>query len=299
MLQYWGIRLCTFALRRIPLGASYGFARVIADITFLLWRRGRANMLDNMSHVLGANATQREVREMAKRSLRNYAKCMVDYLRLSFMTAEELAGRIECHYWDRVESLKNEGKGVVLVGMHMGSWDLGPALLSQRHPVSVIVESFPYSRMNDFVQGIRTRVGMNAIPMERAARRILNALRNNHFLGILIDRPVQENGVPVSFFNATTYVPAGAATLSLRTGAPVATFAIIRNKDDNFLTLFDDAITVERSGNFENDVQRLTQTIMDSLENMIRSYPDQWYMFRPMWQAQEQYLMVAENISAT
>ncbi len=289
MLQYWSIWFCALSLRWLPLRAGYAIATVVADIVFLVWRQGRANILDNMSHVLGDNATPRQVREMAKRSLRNYAKYTVDYLRLSFTKVDEITRQVTCTHWPKFESLADRGRGMLIVGMHMGNWDLGPAMLCQRdYDVSVVVESFKYSRMNDFVQGIRTKCGMNAIPLERATRGILNALKKKHFLGILIDRPTQERGVQVRFFDAPTYVPAGAATLALRTGAPVVTFAVVRTRDNKFLTLYDDNIAIEPSGDFEKDVQYLTQKIIDSLEKMIRNYPDQWYMFRPMWSAQTQ-----------
>lgn len=289
MLQYWSIWLCALSLRWVPRRVGYAVAGFVADIVFIVWREGRANMLDNMSHVLGPDATRHQVRTMARRSLRNYSKYAVDYLRLSFAQVDEITRHVTCPHWSKLDSLVNRGRGVMIVGMHMGNWDLGPALACQRdYRVSVVVETFKYSRMNDFVQGIRAKLGMDAIPLERAGRGILSALRKKHLLGVLIDRPSHENGVKVTFFDAPTYVPAGAATLALKTGAPVVAFAVVRGQDNKFFTLYDDNIAVEPSGDFERDVQHLTQKIIDSLEQMVRSYPDQWYMFRPMWKVEKQ-----------
>jgi lauroyl/myristoyl acyltransferase len=39
----------------------------------------------------------------------------------------------------------------------------------------------------------------------------------------------------------------------------------------------------EVTGELERDVQFITQRIVSLQENVIRRYPDQWYMFRRMW----------------
>jgi KDO2-lipid IV(A) lauroyltransferase len=49
------------------------------------------------------------------------------------------------------------------------------------------------------------------------------------------------------------------------------------------MTLCDFDVAPELTGDSERDVQVLTQAIMDSHERFIRQFPDQWYMFRPMW----------------
>jgi KDO2-lipid IV(A) lauroyltransferase len=111
---------------------------------------------------------------------------------------------------------------------------------------------------------------------------MLRALRQNEILAILIDRPLSAEGVPVRFFGAETRVPGGAATLALRAGAPVVCAAALRTSE-GFAAHVSPPITIEPSGDSRRDVQELTQHAMSWLEALIRSHPDQWYMFRNMW----------------
>jgi lauroyl/myristoyl acyltransferase len=37
------------------------------------------------------------------------------------------------------------------------------------------------------------------------------------------------------------------------------------------------------SGDEQRDVEELTRLIMRSMEDIIRSHPDQWFIFRRMW----------------
>ncbi len=101
----------------------------------------------------------------------------------------------------------------------------------------------------------------------------------------MIDCPNQTSrkGVRVKFCDRLTRVPAGAATLALRTGAKVIPCSLVQLPDKTFLGLIQPYIPFQTSGNLSQDVQDLTQHIVNSLEEFVRQYPDQWYMFRHMW----------------
>ncbi|MBM2827048.1 MAG: lysophospholipid acyltransferase family protein [Dehalococcoidia bacterium] len=286
MLQYWGIKSCSLLFKRLPLKVTYALACFLADFVFLFWRRGRKNILDNMAHVLGPQADKEAVRRVGKLSLRNYAKYIVDFLRFPDMAAEEIKGRVTFDGWHSFDDALSQGKGALFLGLHMGNWDIGAAAAALHdYPVSVIVERFPHPKLDEFIQGARRHLGIGTIPVEESARGVFRTLRNNEILGILVDRPGPDDGVPVRFFDAWTSVPSGPAIIALRTGSPVMTGGAIRRPDDSFLILVGKEIPYQHSGDYKRDVQVLTQSIMTSMEQMIRRYPEQWYMFRPMWPA--------------
>jgi KDO2-lipid IV(A) lauroyltransferase len=135
------------------------------------------------------------------------------------------------------------------------------------------------------VMGARTRLGMRIVKMEKAGPSLFRALKENGLLALLIDRPTPGDGVKVTFFGEEVEVPAGPARLALRTGAAVVptAFARIDPRRPEVTTLCDFALATERSGDDQADIQSLTQAIMHAHERFIRQYPDQWYMFRPMW----------------
>jgi KDO2-lipid IV(A) lauroyltransferase len=66
----------------------------------------------------------------------------------------------------------------------------------------------------------------------------------------------------------------------------VVTGAIVRQPDDTILGVILPPFEAESTGDFARDVQQVTQRIVDRLEEWLRSYPDQWYMFRRMWTPQ-------------
>ena len=64
---------------------------------------------------------------------------------------------------------------------------------------------------------------MTVVPLgPDAGRAVLRALADNEIVCLLCDRDIEGGGVEVEFFGERTTLPAGPATLALRTGAPVA-----------------------------------------------------------------------------
>ena len=284
MILYGLVQGCSLLLQRLPLPVCYFIADWVADVTFLVWRTGRANIIDNMSHVLGGGDTATAVM-LARKALRNYLRYLVDFLRSYAITQAEVLERVDFNQWEPFDQALAGGKGALLVGLHMGNWDLGAALLAAKgYNPNVVADTFSNQRLNRFVEQVRHGLGLKTIPREQAARRVLQALRKNECLGILMDRPLPaDSGVNVTFFGYPTAVPAGAATLALRTGAMVVPSGMIRVNGDHFAGLVNQCIAFQPTGNQAADVQALTQLIMDRLAEWVRLYPDQWYMFRRMW----------------
>lgn len=288
--------------RKVPLRGAYLCAGLIAELVFLGWREKRENTIDNMSHVL-RGADSKAIHAAAKQSFRNYAKYAVDFLRAPNLRPEDLEGKVLFKDWDVLEAARAEGKGILIVLMHFGNWDMGGPVLSQHgYPVNVIAETMDHDRLNHMIVSARTVQGMHVIPMERSAIAILRALRRNEVLGVLIDRPMSDNGVVVNFFGSPISVPAGPARIALLTGARVFPSAMVRVRGtaDRLMAVVDPSVLVERTGNDEEDVRALTEAIMAAHERIIRRYPEQWYMFRRFWPAHlprldEQPALVSEN----
>ena len=72
-------------------------------------------------------------------------------------------------------------------------------------------------------------------------------------------------------------------------GAPIipAGFARVRAHEATVELLADEIIRPSGTGDREADVRALTAAMMAAHERIIRRYPEQWYMFRQMWQVGE------------
>ena len=217
---YWFHVAGTFLMRFVPVAIAYRLAAWGTPLVLQLFARGHLRRAtDNMRQVLGPHADPREARRLTRAAFANYARYMVDLVRLPHVKPRELIDNIRVEGWEHVEAAYTYGKGVVFATGHIGNWDMaGAAFAARGHPVSALVETLTPARWNDRVQRTRTAAGVKAIPIENGPRAMLAALRNQEGLAVLVDRPLEQDGVPVTFFGRATRVPAGAATLALRTG---------------------------------------------------------------------------------
>ena len=99
---------------------------------------------------------------------------------------------------------------------------------------------------------------------------------------LLCDRHVGGGGVEVEFFGEKTLLPAGPATLALRTGAPLCPAAVYIQGNGVYGVLRP-LLKVERQGRLRDDVQRITQELAYEFETLIRKAPEQWHLLQPNW----------------
>lgn len=285
MIVYWLFRLIIFLGRPFPPKAGYFVARIVADICYVCFRGKRSALKDAMARVLGTT-DEKTISLAARRSFRNFGKYVVDFIHFLDSTPEEVRRRIVFEHFERFDQAIGEKRGIMFITLHYGNWDMGAAgLAAYGYPVNVVAETFPHPAMNALVQGSRRHLGMKVTPMEKVGPSIIRALHRGEVLALLIDVPEPGGTVRVDFFGAPTEVPVGPARIALRSRARVMPAVVMRVKgeEEKLRPVMDFDLTYERTNDEDEDVRRLTQQIMSSLERLIRSDPDQWFIFHPMW----------------
>jgi lauroyl/myristoyl acyltransferase len=58
----------------------------------------------------------------------------------------------------------------------------------------------------------------------------------------------------------------------------------VRNSDDSFTLRIEKPIEFILTDDRERDLASLAGKYRDIIEDYVRRYPDQWYMFRKFWQ---------------
>lgn len=285
-VQFYAWRGVSALLGWLPLRAGYALATAIGYVGFAVWPRGRKAMLENYARVLpGAPRARR--RAIARRSLINYCRYLVDFARFPKADAAGVLAAVRGEaQFERLAREMTGGRGVVVVCMHFGNWDIGAGATAARgFRLSVVAETFADERLDALVVGARERLGMRVLKLESAGPSLLRGLKKGEVLALLIDRPLDGEGVRVPFFGREIEVPAGPARLALRTGAKVlpTAFPRIDPRRPEVDTLCDWDVELPCSGNLEDDVRTLTAQIVAAHERFIREHPDQWYMFRRMW----------------
>jgi phosphatidylinositol dimannoside acyltransferase len=239
----------------------------------------------HLQRIHGGQLSRFELWRAVQRSFESYARYWVEALRLPGITPTELDAGMSVEGFDQIDRALERGTGAILALAHLGGWDWGGAwMATQGFRMTVVVEPLEPPEMFEWFADFRRSLGMSIVPLgPEAGGAVLKALRNNEIVGLLCDRDISGGGVEVEFFGERTTLPAGPATLALRTGAPLLPAAVYFEDHGRHRGVIRPALDLTRQGSLREDVARLTQALAAELEELIRPAPEQWHVFQPNW----------------
>jgi len=280
-LTYWAYRLGERVINFLPRWLVLPLAAAAGNAAHDLTGDKRAVVRGNVAHVLRLPEDHPRVRRAARRAFRNYAKYLVDVMRLDTLTSEQVDRIVEIANLEVLIEARAAERGVLLCTVHVGGMDLiAPALHGFGHDMHVVADDTTYGRLYEHLKAIRARHGMTLIGW-RSLRGLFRALKAGSNLVLFCDGGYRDGDVPVEFLGEPTTFPAGPAALSARSGAPMLPVACSRLPNDRFTTRGLPLITATSDAPAE--IYRATQALADSLGSVIADDPGQWYMFRPVW----------------
>ena len=103
-------------------------------------------------------------------------------------------------------------------------------------------------------------------------------------VGLLCDRDIQGNGVEVEFFGERVTMPAGPATLALRTGATLVAAACYSGPGRDHFAVVTPPIRPNAPDACATTCTRVTQLVAHELEGLIRRAPEQWHVLQPRFE---------------
>jgi KDO2-lipid IV(A) lauroyltransferase len=273
---------------KIPPQISYRLAAVFGELYYWVARRHSRYADNNIRVVLGEKKVNRRVRLVARRSFRNYVKYMVDFLRLPHIDVDQINSKVVGVGWDHIAEALAAGKGAMLITPHFGNWDTAAALMPVHgYQVSTVAKDFEPPELNELIQGARRAQGLTIYSLKDSFRGLYTTLKNNGLVVLLLDSPLQSEGVVVDFFGSKARLASGPATLALRTGAKVLLGYIVRQPGNRqYYGCWEPPLRYELTGDKDRDIQIITQAIANAIENLVRRHPDQWYMFRPLFMSE-------------
>jgi phosphatidylinositol dimannoside acyltransferase len=274
--------------RRIPGSVAADLATVIGTA---VGRMPSAQRSMVARHQLRAQPglTPRQLQHRIDRAYASYLRYWLESFALPHLDPITLTRGLTTEGYERyVLPALEGGSGVILALPHLGGWEWAGRWLADRgHRVTAVVERVEPPELFDWFVNLRTDLGMNIVPLDTGAgKEVLSALKNNEVVCLLSDRDLHRNGVEVDFFGERTTLPAGPATLGIRTGAPILPTAVYfsGSRGSHHLGVVRPPLDTQRSGvSLRSDVARVTQALADELSGLIRRDPSQWHLFQPNW----------------
>jgi KDO2-lipid IV(A) lauroyltransferase len=285
MFNYLLYRLGQFIALSLPVKVGYKIAVIISDLHYIFSPADRQAVWENLKAIF-PEKQDHEIRGIRIRMFRNFAKYLVDFFRFSVIDKEYIKKNIRIENAHYVDEALAKGKGVIILSAHLGNWELGAVVMAQLgYPFWVVALPHKYKKVDDFFISQRQGKGIKVIPLGRAARACINLLQEKEMVALVGDRDFSGKGQEMEFFGKTAHLPEGPAAVSLKTGAIILPAFMLRNPDDSFTLSFEAPIKFNPTEDKSKDLLDLMRLSKTVIEDYIRKYPDQWYMFRRFWVA--------------
>jgi KDO2-lipid IV(A) lauroyltransferase len=246
----------------------------------------RAMVARHLRRVYGPDLKGEDLEARVDEVFVSYGRYWAESLRLPGMKFFDIDSAMSSQGIDHIGDAIEAGRGCILALPHLGGWEwAGMWLIQQGFPMTVVVEALQPPELFAWFVHLRQSYGMEVVPVGReAGSAVLRALKDNRVVCLLCDRNVSDSaGVEVEFFGEKTSLPAGPATLALRTGAALLPTAVYFAGRDSHLGLVRPPLDATRRGSLREDVGRLTQDLATELEALIRREPTQWHLLQPNW----------------
>lgn len=260
----------------------------------------------------GANMTSPAKRQMIERHLQrvnprlrgaslrvavqqafdSYARYYVESFRLPSLGKGTVDRGMSVDGFDHIPAALELGKGCVFALPHLGGWEwAGRWMTDLGYKLTVVVEALEPPELFEWFRDLRSDLGMTVVPLgPDVGKAVLQALTENQIVCLLCDRDIDRRGVDVEFFGERTTLPAGPATLGLRTGAPVLPVGVyFTERANGHHAVVRPPLAMHRLGSLRDDVARITQNLAHELEFLIRRAPEQWHLFQPNWPSDPGY----------
>jgi Kdo2-lipid IVA lauroyltransferase/acyltransferase len=230
-------------------------------------------------------------REILRRSCRSLAEVVIDFIRLPRLGRAWVQSHVDFPGFERFCELRrqNQGKGVLLVSGHLGSFELLPFFMAHLvAPMAFVVRNFHQRRIDAWWNGVRCRPGNRVIGRKGAIKDILRFINGGMDVGLLFDQNVvRSQAYFVDWFGRPAATTRAVAAAALRTQTAVLLFAVrtvsldhyhVEMREFDFKSLYqDESLSAQEKG------EEITRQVTREFEILIRQDPPSWFWLHRRW----------------
>jgi Kdo2-lipid IVA lauroyltransferase/acyltransferase len=285
-LEFLLLVFITLPIALLPYRVSLKAGEALGMLLYFLWAGRRKIAIENLRGAVsrGAITLRSSPEAEIRKNFRNLGKSFVEVLKIYYGLEGHIIDSVEVRGAENFRKAYEKGAGVILITGHCGNWELNALSLSVKlakiHGVARRVDN-PY--LNRLVERTREKYGNSVIYKKGALKRILQALKRNEVVGILMDQSVlTSEGVLADFLGKKDYTMKTPAVIARKTGSPVVP-VFIRRVNDGHVVEIGAEITPDPSGDSELAVFNDTVHFSAAIEEYIRRNPSEWLWIHRRW----------------
>lgn len=281
--EYALARTLEKAVSAMPERVADSFGRYVGSLVYSMGVR--RDVVDDNLRLAFPEKDEAWIAAITRKAYEHLGREATAMVRLSKLDSQAVIERTILTGWDGMEGALSEGRGLLLVTGHYGNWEIAAATIAARGiPIAAIVRRQGNRLVDERLQELRRKLGVETIYQSQAPSRVPRVLRANGVVGIVGDQDARRSGIFVPFFGRPASTHRGPALFALRLNAPVFSCMALRLPGaDVRYEIAGERVAVTRTGDLDQDVTALTTELAQRLERQVRAAPEQYFWFHKRW----------------
>ena len=209
--------------------------------------------------------------------------------RVYFLTDQFHRFEIKIHGIEHIEKQLATKQGCILLGAHLGSFELLRALAVQsKMPFKILMYQDHNAMITKIFNSLNPAIEKSVINLanDNAMLKMNECLMAGDMVGMLGDRYTsKDKKISCQLLGDKVEFPAGPITLATITKSPVIFFCGVycgKNKYEIYIEKIAEAAQLSRSER-DNYVKETTQKYVDRIEYYLKKHPYNWFNFYDFW----------------
>lgn len=259
----------------------------------------RAGTLANAARILGADSSARARASLARRVVASFYDFVCDMGRNRRLNVEQLAALVgEVEGNEHFTRAVSQGRGVVIVTAHLGSFETAVAALrarAERIPgtptlrvgrIHVVFKRDQLPVFDRMRSEQRRKLGVIEAPLDEGWTmwlRLRNALMRNEVVLMQGDRLLPgQSGERVRFLGGHIELPTGPAKLAIAAGSVLLPAFAVKDQRGFIKLSIEEPIHIDPEGG-AGQLPAVMRRLGEAIERQVSRSPEQWLMLHPVW----------------
>lgn len=226
----------------------------------------------------------KELEHIAARSFETVSAAFVEMMAFPNFTAQDVRALVTIDNAEIFERVNQNGRGVVYLTAHFGSWELAAQAIRvySDRPLAVIAKTQSNQYVDRSITEWRSKYGCRVVGMQ-AIRDVLRILNEKGAIFLAADQAASKESIGVEFFGRQVPTYGGPAVFALKTGAMLIGAFTVATEDGTYRMHLEIVPTDDLMEYSDENVLELTRRHVRMTEEIIRQYPDQWMWMHKRW----------------
>ncbi len=276
-IEYYLIVFFAKFLMLFPKRWRIKFFKGLGYLTFLLYKKNRRVIEQNLLYVYDKKISQKEIKEIQKSCYQKLFLNVLNIIEDEYISKEEIEKMIIVENKEFIDKLIKDKKPFIYVTAHIGNIDFLGCLVGKLFTPGMyqVYQKLNNPFLSEYMKSKRESCNLKMVEKHGAVKQLVLALKKNKVISLIIDQAVNPKyGQEVIFLGKKVEQTPTASMLAKKFNIPLLPIFIVSDddKEKRYKIILKEPIYPE-----DRSIQELNQLQADILSEIILKYPKEWF----------------------